>query len=118
MDDNYFNNSSNEIEDITFPQGTKYEKELNLNFKYFNVFWYDPNKTNEYEYFKKCFENVMFYKANGLESTLKFFEKESSSEWIVITPGSKGEELINNLEQNQSIKSFFIYCMNTDLHEK
>ena len=118
MDDNYFNNSSNEIEDITFPQGTKYEKELNLNFKYFNVFWYDPNKTNEYEYFKKCFENVLFYKANDLESTLKFFEKESSSEWIVITPDSKGEELINNLEQNQSIKSFFIYCLNTDLPEK
>ena len=106
------------VEDIKFPQGTKYEKELNLNFKYFNVLWYDPNKVNEFEYFKKCFENVQFYKTNDLESTLKFFEKESSFEWIVITPGPKGEELINNLEENPFIKAFFVFCMNTDLHKK
>ena len=125
MDENAFNDFSKkkdkgnyEVEDVTFPQGTKYEKELNLNFKYFNVFWFDPNKTNEYDYFKKCFENVQLYKANDLKSTLKFFEKESSSGWIVITRGSKGEELINNLEQNQSIKSFFVYYMDKDRHEK
>jgi len=102
MDENSFYNSSKEKdrvkykeEDAIFPQGTKYEKELNLNFKYFNVFWYDPNKLNEYKYFKKCFENVQFYKANDLEESLRFFEKEYLSEWIVITPGSKGEELVN-----------------------
>ena len=106
------------VEDIKFPQGTKYEKELNLNFKYFNVLWYDPNKVNEFEYFKKCFENVQFCKTNDLELTIKFFEKESSFEWIVITPDSKGEELINNLEENQFIKAFFVYCMNADLHKK
>jgi hypothetical protein len=115
MDENSFDNSFQKknkekyiVEDIKFPQQTKYEKELNLNFKYFNVLWYDPNKTNEFEYFKKCFENVLFYKVNDLESALKFFEKESSSEWNVITPGSKGEELINNLEKNQFIKAFFV----------
>ena len=115
MDENSFDNSSKKknenykVEDIKFPQLTKYEKELNLNFKYFNVLWYDPNKTNEFEYFKKCFENVQFYKVNDLESALKFFEKESSSEWIVIITDSKGEELINNLEENQFIKGFFVY---------
>ena len=45
MDKNSF---YNKVEDIKFPQGTKYEKELNLNFKYFNVLWYDPNKVNEF----------------------------------------------------------------------
>ena len=102
MDENSFYNSSKEKdrvkykeEDAIFPQGTKYEQELNLNFKYFNVFWYDPNKLNEYKYFKKCFENVQFYKDNDLEESLRFFEKEYLSEWIVITPGSKGEELVN-----------------------
>ena len=38
----------NETEENTFPQGTKYEEELNSNFKYFNVFWYDPNKSNDF----------------------------------------------------------------------
>ena len=125
MDKNSFYNSSKKknkeiykVEEIKFPQGTKYKKELNLNFKYFNILWYDPNKVNEFENFKKCFENVHFYKINDLESTLKFFEKESSFEWIVIAPGSKREELINILEENQFIKAFFVYCTNIHVHKK
>jgi len=100
-----------------FPRGSEYEKELNSNFKYFNVFWYDQNKTNDFNLFKKCFENVQFYKAHELNSIINFFKKESISEWIVITTGSKGKELIQNLESNNCIKSFFIYCQNTKLHE-
>ena len=87
---------------------------MNSNFKYFNIFWYDPNKSNDFDRFKKCFENVQFYKGNDLESTIKFFEKESEFEWIVITPGSKGEELIQNLEEKQCIKALFVYCWNTE----
>ena len=96
----------------TFPIGTKYEEELNSDFKYFNIFWYFPDKTNYFNNFKKCFENVKFYKGNVLNATIDFFEKESVSEWIVITPGSKGKELIQHLEKNNCIKSFFIYCNN------
>ena len=78
-----------------FPEGTIYEKELIENFKYFNIFWYDPNNSNDFAYFKKCFQNVLFMKATNLESVINFFKKESSSEeWIIITPGSKGEEFI------------------------
>ena len=104
--------------DNDFPHGTKYEEELNSNFKYFNVFWYDPNKSNDFDCFSKCFENVKFLKGYDLETTINFFKKENVSEWIVITPGSKGEELIQNLEEFQCIQTFFIYCWNTELHEK
>jgi len=48
---------------------------------------------------------------------INFFKKESISEWIVVTTGSKGKELIQNLEKNICIKSFFIYCKNTEYHE-
>ncbi len=109
--------NSKDINYNTFPRDTKYEKELNSNFKYFNVFWYDPNKTTDFELFKKCFENVEFYKGYNLYSTINFFKKEIISEWIVITPGSHGEELILNLENFECIKTFFIYCMNTEHHE-
>ena len=100
-----------------FPQGTEYEKELNSNFKYFNVFWYNPNKTHEFDAFKKCFDNVQFSKGYNLYSTINFFKKESLSEWIVITPGSSGEELIMNLEKFECIKSFFVFCKNTEYHK-
>ena len=103
--------------DKTFPKGTKYEEELNSNFKYFNIFWYDPNKSNDFDNFKKCFENVQFNKAYDIDSIKKFFKNEYISEWIVITPGSKGEELINNLDNIKCIKYFFIYCKNPKLHE-
>ena len=42
----------------------------------------------------------------------------SYEEWIIITPGSKGEELIKNLEDIKCIYAFFIYCGNIELHEK
>ena len=103
--------------DNNFPKGTKYEEELNSNFKYFNIFWYDPNKSNDFDNFRKCFENVQFNKAYDLDSINKFFKNEYISEWIVITPGSKGEELIKNLDNIKCIKSFFIYCRNPKLHE-
>ena len=109
---------SNDIDHNSFPKGTEYEKELNANFKYFNVFWYDPNKSNDFDDFIKCFENVRFIKGYDLDSTINFFKTESISEWIVITPGSKGEELILNLQNFQCIKLFFIYCKNTKFHEK
>ena len=111
-------NQYNKEKHNTFPQGTEYEKELNSNFRYFNIYWYDPNKSNDFDCFKKCFENVQFYRGYDLKSTLQFFEKESSFEWIVITIGSIGEELIQNLEKYQCIKSFFIFRMNTKLQEK
>ena len=57
-------------------------------------------------------------KGTDLESVKKFFQKElSSDEWIIITPGSRGEELIKNLEDNEYIKAFFVYCWNTELHK-
>ena len=73
-----------------FPQGTEYEKELNSNFKYFNVFWYNPNKTHEFDAFKKCFDNVQFSKGYNLYSTINKFE---------------------------CIKSFFVFCKNTEYHK-
>ena len=101
-----------------FPKGTIYEKELRTNFKYFNIFWYDPNKTNDFDLFKDCFINVRLVKGTNLESVIDFFKKElSTDEWIVITPGSKGEELIKNLEKLSCIYAFFIYCKKTELYE-
>ena len=101
----------------TFPKGTNYEKELNTNFKYFNVFWYDPKKSNDFELFINCFKNVQFYKSDNFYSSINFFKKESIFEWIVVTPGSLGKELILNLENFQCIKAFFIYCQNPEIHE-
>ena len=100
-----------------FPRYTEYEKELNLNFKYFNVFWYDPNKTNEFMSYIKCFENVQFYKGDTLIPIIDFFKLNSIYEWIVISPGSQGKELISNLENFQCIKTFFIYCRNPNYHK-
>ena len=108
--------SSNYTIRNNFPKGTIYEKELNLNFKYFNVFWYDPNKTNDFDLFKKCFENVKFYKNYDLKTIIHFFKTESIYEWIIITPGFQGKELISNLENLNCIKAFFIYCKNPKYH--
>ena len=111
------NDSDNE--EYILPQGTKYEKELSLNFKYFNIFWFDPNKSEDYKNYKKCFKNVQFYIEFDIESTINFFNKDSYyDEWIVITPGSKGEELISKLHENQSIRAFLIFCFKPELHEK
>ena len=50
-------------------------------------------------------------KGTDLESTQKFFKKElSSDEWIIITPSSKGEELINNLKI-MSILTHFLFIV-------
>ena len=120
--ENYYNSFQNLFPSNntynTFPNETKYKEELNSNFKYFNVYWYDPNKTNDFYCFKKYFKNVEFYKGYNLVSTIDFFKKISISEWIVVTPGSKGEELILNLENFECIKSFFIYCKNVEFHKK
>ena len=113
QNNNIINNNVN-----TFPKGTIYEKELNKNFKYLNIFWYDPNNSKDYDNFNKCFENVEFCKGNNLISIINFFKKESISEWIVITPGSKGEELIYNLQNFENIKTFFIFCGNIEYHEQ
>ena len=109
--------NSNIINNKNFPKDTKYEKELNTNFKYFNVLWYDPNYSNNLDLFKKCFEHVQFYWGDDFYSTINFFKKESISEWIVVTPGSLGKELILNLESFQCIKAFFIYCDNPQFHD-
>ena len=119
---NYFYTQSNENiqekDEESEEIDKKYEKELINNFKYFNVFWYDPNNSNDFDYFKKYFLNVLFVKGTDLESVQKFFQKEiSSDEWIIITPGSKGEELIINLEDNEHINAFFVYCWDTEIHK-
>ena len=107
------------ITNNVFPQGTIYEKELIENFKYFNIFWYDPNDSNDFYYFKNSFQNVSFMRETNLEIVINYFKKETSyEEWIIITPGSKGEELIKNLEDIKCIYAFFIYCGNIELHEK
>ena len=90
---------------------------INQYFQYYNVYWYDPYNTNEYELFKKCFEKVEYHRGYDLRSTINFFQKESVSEWIVITPGFQGEELVIYLENFKCIKYFFVYCENTELHE-
>ena len=69
------------------------------------------------ELFQKCFENVQFYWGDDLYSTINFFKKEFISEWIVVTPGSLGKELMLNLESFQCIKVFFIYCKNPKYHD-
>ena len=100
-----------------FPRYTKYEKELNSNFKYFNIFWYTPNKTNDFVSYIKCFENVEFYKGDTIKSIIDFFKINSISDWIVISPGFQGKEIISNLENFQCIKTFFIYCRNPNYHK-
>ena len=101
------------------PKKNKIMDELKLNFKYFNIFWYDPKKTQDFSYFNKCFVNIQFYKGFELESIINFFNKESSlEEWIVISPGSGGEELVSKLHEKESIKAFFIFCYNVKKHEE
>ena len=63
-----------------FPKGTIYEKELMTNFKYFNIFWYDPNKTDDFDFFKNCFKNVRLVRGTNIESAIDFFEKEIFSD--------------------------------------
>ena len=95
-----------------------YEKELSLNFKYFNVFWFDPNNTHDFDYFKKSFENVRFLKAYDIETIVNFFNKESSiEEWIIILPGSKSEELMSKIHEKEIIKAFFIFCYKPELYK-
>ena len=72
---NCLNNNINIINNNTFPRFTKYEEILNKDFIYFNVFWYDPNKTKEFDNFIKCFENVEFNIAYNLDSAMNFFKK-------------------------------------------
>ena len=48
---------------------------------------------------------------------INYFKTESISEWIVITPGSKGKDLIEKLEKFDCIRSFFIYCYDIKLYE-
>ena len=97
---------------------TKEEKELQYNFKYFNVFWFDPNNTKDFDYFKKSFQKVKFCKGTELEKVIEFFNKESSiEEWILILPGSKCEELISKLKEKNNIKGFFIFCFKPELYK-
>ena len=113
-----FNNTSN-FDKINFPSETNYDKELMQNFKYFNVFWYEPINTNYFDRFKKYFQNVLFIKENNIKSSIEFFEKESSSdEWIVVICGSLEKELIKILEQNECINAFFVFCWNAELYEE
>ena len=127
---NEINISKNSINDLlnesnleninyeTFPKDTKYEIYLNKNFKYFNVFWYDSKVTKDFNNFKKCFEKVEFNRGYNLYSTIDFFKKQSIDEWIIITSGSDGKELILNLEKFKCIKSFFIFCGNIEYHKE
>ena len=110
-------NENNIILENTFPKGTKYEKELSSNFKYFNIYWHAPNKTSDIHLFEKCFQNVKFYKGETIKTAINFFNAEFISEWIVITPGFEGKELIQKLEKFNFIKTFFIYCDDIKLHE-
>ena len=91
---------------------------MNSNFKYFNILWYNPKRSDDFNNYKKCFENVEFYRAYDLEAILKLFKEETIYEWIIITPESKGDELIQNLEEKQCIKAFFFYNWNTELHKQ
>ena len=111
-------NERNTKTNNTFPIGSKYEKELNSNFKYFNVFWFDQNKTCEYKYYKNCFINVQFIASHNLIKTINFFEKEYLSDWIVIITGIQEKELIQNLENNNCIKAFYIYSHNIKFHDE
>ena len=109
----------NEKESESFLHGTNYEEELFSNFKYFNIFWFDPNKSHDFDHFIKYFENVQIYKGFDIETVLNFFKKESSiEEWIVITPGTKGEELVSKLHENKSIKAFCVFCFNPQFHQE
>ena len=55
----YYNNSSITNNNIS-QNYKKYEEILNRDFKYFNIFWFHPKITKEYNNFIKCFENVEF----------------------------------------------------------
>ena len=96
----------------------KLEEELNSNFKYFNIIWYDPDDKKEYKYLEKCFKNVEFFGESSLNYIVNYFKKESISEWIVVTHGSKGEEFINKFQNFECIKSFFIFWKDVKSHEK
>ena len=112
----YYNSSSINNNNIS-QNYKKYEEILNRDFKYFNIFWFDPKITKEYNNFIKCFENVEFYKAHSFDAAKNFFEQQSISEWIVITPGSSALNLISNLENFKCIKSFFIFCSNAEFYK-
>jgi len=100
-----------------FPKGTKYEKELNSNFKFYDVVWYDPNKINDFDNYRECFSFVRSGSIYDLETAKSIFMNELLSKFIVITPGFKGEELIENLKDFECIRAFFIFCRNEKFEE-
>ena len=62
----------------------KLEEELNSNFKYFNIIWYDPDDKKEYKYLEKCFKNVEFFGESSLNYIVNYFKKESISGLLLL----------------------------------
>ena len=110
------NNSIAENNNNPFPKDTKYEKELSSNFKYFDIFWYDPYNTSDIDNYKICFQRVRFLKERNLEKAKTIFMDESLAKWIVITSGSKGEELLQNFKDFECIKAFIIFSRDIQFH--
>ena len=113
------------IESVKYEDNNEYilnskeEKELQTSFKYFNVFWFDPNNTKDYDYFRNSFKNVKFYKGTDIDQVINFFNKEFTlEEWIVVLPGSKCQDLILKLNEKEIIKAFFIFCYKPELYEE
>ena len=48
----------------------------------------------------------------------ELFTNEFVSKWIVVTPDSKGEELLKNLKDFECIKAFFIFCKDEKFNVK
>ena len=117
INDSFSESIDSEEEDYrNFFKETKYEKELNSNFKYFNIFWYAPEEISRCKYFVKCFKNVKIQIGYGLDCVINFFKKELISEWIFINEGYHVYQLLVYLPF-QNIKSFLIYCSCPDIYD-
>lgn len=106
-------------ENCSSQEDTNYKEQMKNMFKYFNVYWFDPNNSISYDEWKEGpFNKIELIIEKDAQKIISFFQEYSSiEEWIIITPGTKGEDLIKELYKFKCINSFIIYCFNPENHK-
>ncbi len=98
--------------------GAMIEETMHKDFQYFNIFIYDPSGSQDINTWIKPCANIGLRYSRDKDNTIKFFQNyDSLEEFIVITPGRMGEELISQIHNNPHIKAFIVFCQNLEAHK-
>ena len=90
---------------------------LKTKFKYFNIYWFDPNNSNDFDELKNNIDSVSVETGSTIDSIVEFFNNYSDfDEWIVISTGKLGNELISKIHNKKMIHAFLIYCQHPEYH--